>query len=182
MLAKEEQSQLLKTLEQRFKDNMKLHPEVIWDNVKSRLLKNPEKLNILNQMENTGGEPDVVSFETTTDSYIFIDCSKESPAHRRSLCYDEEALASRKKNKPSGSAEEKAKEIGVELLTQGEYKELQQLGEFDLKTSSWLQTPEYIRKLGGAIFGDRRFDTVFIYHNGAESYYAARGFRGKLVV
>ena len=182
MLAQQDQDQLLKILEQRFKDNMHLHPEVSWDDVKSRLLENPEKLNVLNQMESTGGEPNVVSLKSHSDSYIFVDCSKESPASRRSLCYDEEALASRKKNKPVGSAKAKAKEIGVELLTQEDYKKLQQLGEFDLKTSSWLQTPDHIRKLGGAIFGDRRFDTVFIYHNGAESYYAARGFRGKLIV
>ena len=182
MLAQQDQDQLLEILEQRFKDNMHLHPEVSWDEVKSKLLESSKKLNVLFRMESTGGEPNVVSFESSSGTFTFVDCIKESPADRRSLCYDEEALESRKKNKPAGSAMAKAKDIGIELLTQEEYKELQQLGEFDLKTSSWLNTPDDIRKLGGAIFGDRRFDTVFIYHNGAESYYAARGFRGKLIV
>jgi hypothetical protein len=150
--------------------------------VEKRLLENEEKISCLQRMEETGGEPDVIGFDKKTGEYIFCDCSEESPKGRRSLCYDGQALASRRENKPKGSAMDLAAELGVEILTAEEYKALQQLGEFDLKTSSWLKTPESIRKLGGAIFGDRRFDHVFIYHNGAESYYAVRGFRGTLRV
>jgi Protein of unknown function (DUF4256) len=143
---------------------------------------NPEKLWSLNEMERTGGEPDIFSHDKKTGEYIFYDCAAETPKGRRSLCYDREALDSRKENKPKGSAAEMASDIGVELLTEDQYRELQKLGEFDTKTSSWVKTPSNIRKLGGALFCDRRFDTVFVYHNGAESYYAARGFRGCLRV
>jgi len=174
--------ELLKTLKARFEKNKNRHKDIEWTKVQARLEKNTDKLWSLNEMERTGGEPDVVSFDNKTDEYIFYDCSAESPKDRRSLCYDAEALASRKEFKPKDSAFNMATTIGIELLTEGQYRELQKLGSFDLKTSSWVKTPANIRKLGGAIFCDRRYDNVFTYHNGAESYYAARGFRGVLKV
>ena len=175
----EQQLQLLKV---RFNENTNRHKDLNWNKIEEKLIANPEKLAILEQMEKTGGEPDVIGYEKETDQYIFVDCSKESPAERRSFCYDQEALDARKANKPKNSAIEAAKSIGIEILDEEQYRYLQTLGDFDTKTSSWLKTPEKIRRLGGAIFGDFRFDTVFIYHNGAESYYAARGFRGMLKV
>ena len=153
-----------------------------WAKIQARLEANPEKLWALGEMERTGGEPDVVGFEKKTGAYIFYDCSPESPKDRRSLCYDREALASRKEHKPKDNVIDMAVALGIQLLTEEEYRALQQLGDFDLKTSSWVKTPAEIRKLGGALFCDRRYNTVFVYHNGAESYYAARGFRGSLKV
>ena len=186
-LSPEQGEKLLSTLKLRFDKNMKRHKGVKWSDVEAKLNAtlsgknaNPEKLWSLNEMETTGGEPDVVAYDKKTDEYIFYDCSSESPAGRRSVCYDGEALASRKENKPKNSAMEMASAMGIEILTEEQYRELQKLGEFDTKTSSWVQTPAAIRKLGGAIFCDRRYNTVFLYHNGAESYYAARGFRGLL--
>ncbi|HMU47902.1 MAG TPA: DUF4256 domain-containing protein [Chitinophagaceae bacterium] len=173
---------LLKTLKARFEKNMNRHKEIEWANVQARLEAHPEKLWSLDNMETTGGEPDVVGFDKKTGEYIFYDCAAESPAGRRSLCYDREALNSRKEHKPKNSALDAAAEMGIELLTEEQYRELQQLGKFDTKTSSWIKTPAAIRKLGGAVFCDRRYNTVFLYHNGAESYYAARGFRGSLRV
>jgi hypothetical protein len=173
---------LLKTLKARFEKSMPRHKTISWPDVQSRLEANPEKLWSLNEMEQSGGEPDVVSHDKKTGEYIFYDCAAESPKGRRSLCYDREALNARKEAKPANSAIDLATAMGVEMLTEDQYRDLQQLGEFDLKTSSWLKTPDRIRKLGGAVFGDRRYDTVFLYHNGAESYYAARGFRGALRV
>lgn len=173
---------LIQILQKRFEKNMHRHENVKWSNIQSKLELNPEKLNILSRMEETEGEPDVLSYDTTTNEIVFFDCSAESPKGRRSLCYDVEALASRKEYKPAHSALEMAKEMGVELLDESQYRFLQQFGKFDTKTSSWLRTPEPIRKLGGAIFGDWRYGQVFIYHNGAESYYAARGFRALLKV
>jgi len=161
---------------------MRRHPGLDWTEVRAKLEASPVKLSSLSEMERTGGDPDVVAHDKKTGEYIFYDCSDESPKARRSLCYDREALDSRKENKPKGSATEMAASMGLELLTADEYRELQKLGEFDTKTSSWIKTPANIRKLGGALFCDRRFDTVFVYHNGAESYYAARGFRGVLRV
>ena len=161
---------------------MNRHKGVVWANVETKLKANAEKLWSLNAMEETGGEPDVVGVDKRTGEYIFYDCSPESPKDRRSLCYDDEALASRKEHKPADSAMNMAEEMCVDLLTEDQYRELQQLGKFDTKTSSWIKTPPEIRKLGGAIFCDRRYDHVFTYHNGAESYYAARGFRGSLRV
>lgn len=161
---------------------MERHEGLEWAKVSAKLASNDEKLSILSEMERTGGEPDVVGFDKKTGEYIFYDCSEESPKGRRSLCYDREALDSRKEHKPKHSAVGMAKEMGVELLTEEEYWEMQQLGHFDTKTSSWLKTPSDIRKLGGAIFADYRFGRVFVYHNGAESYYAARAFRGSLRV
>lgn len=181
LTAKESES-LLKTLHTRFEKNPDRHKGIDWKNVEEKLQKNPEKLFILNEMEKTGGEPDVVVFGKKSSEVIFCDCAPESPKERRSLCYDRDALDKRKQHKPKNSAIDLAKEIGIEILNEQEYQELQKLGNFDLKTSSWLQTPEAIRKLGGAIFGDKRYEHVFIYHNGAESYYAARGFRGKLII
>ena len=181
-LSSKEKEDLLHILKTRFDTNTYRHKNIKWDQVEDKLLDNPDKLWSLQQMEVTGGEPDVISYDTSSDQYLFFDCSKESPLKRRSLCYDLKAWESRKANKPKGNAEEMALEMGVELLTEAQYRELQKLGTFDSKTSSWLKTPEDIRTLGGAIFGDNRFDTVFIYHNGAESYYAARGFRGVLIV
>lgn len=179
----EDQSQkLLDTLKQRFEQNEQRHEKMGWDNVLLKLNENPENLLVLQQMEETGGEPDVIGYEAETGMFLFCDCSKESPAGRRSLCYDQEALESRKKNKPESSAVDRAAEIGIELLTEQQYRLLQTLGEFDLKTSSWLETPQEIRERGGAIFGDCRYGQVFVYHNGADSYYAARGFRGILKV
>jgi hypothetical protein len=161
---------------------MNLHKGLAWAEVQSKLEANTEKLWSLNEMERTGGEPDVVGRDKKTGEYIFYDCSEESPKARRSLCYDREALDSRKENKPKGNAVDMAAAMGVELLTEEQYRELQKLGNFDTKTSSWVKTPSAIRKLGGALFCDHRFDTVFVYHNGAESYYAARAFRGWLRV
>ena len=177
-----EQTELLTTLKARFESNMARHEGLEWAKVQTKLEANDEKLSILGEMERTGGEPDVVGFDNKTGEYIFYDCSEESPKGRRSLCYDREALESRKEHKPKHSAVGMAAEMGVELLTEEEYWELQQLGHFDTKTSSWLKTPSDIRNLGGAIFADYRFGRIFTYHNGAESYYAARAFRGKLMV
>ncbi|KAB2838394.1 MAG: DUF4256 domain-containing protein [Melioribacteraceae bacterium] len=174
--------ELLKTLQERFEKNMQRHKGIEWAKVKAKLETNIEKLWSLNEMEKTGGEPDVVGYDKKKNEYIFYDCSAESPKERRSLCYDRKALESRKEHKPKNNAVDFAEEMGVELLTEEQYRELQNLGEFDTKTSSWVQTPDEIRKLGGAIFCDRRYDHVFTYHNGAESYYAARGFRGSLKV
>ena len=181
-LSSEQRSALFSTLKARFEKNMNRHKAVEWAKVQAKLDANAEKLWSLNEMESTGGEPDVVSYDKTTDEYIFYDCSAESPKGRRSLCYDRAALESRKEFKPADSAVDMAAAMGIELLTEAQYRELQQLGTFDTKTSSWIITPADIRKLGGALFCDRRYDTVFVYHNGAESYYAARGFRGSLSV
>ncbi|PYQ43541.1 MAG: DUF4256 domain-containing protein [Acidobacteria bacterium] len=181
-LSKKQREDLLKTLKARFEQNMGRHKDVQWPNLQARLEGNPEKLWSLNEMERTGGEPDVVSHDKKTGEYIFYDCAAESPKDRRSLCYDRAALDARKENKPKGNALEMAEAIGIELLTEEQYRELQRLGNFDSKTSSWVKTPAAVRKLGGALFCDRRYDTVFVYHNGAESYYAARGFRGWLKV
>lgn len=177
-----EESIILKTLEGRFNKNIHRHKSIEWQNVASKLQLAHDKLWSLYQMEQSGGEPDVVGFDKKSDEYIFMDCSEESPKGRRSICYDKEALESRKENKPKDSAVGMAKEMGIEVLDEEQYRQLQQLGNFDLKTSSWIKTPEEIRKLGGALFCDRRYNTVFVYHNGAESYYAARGFRGLLRV
>jgi hypothetical protein len=174
--------ELLKALKARFEKNMSRHKGLEWLKVQAKLEANAEKLWSLSEMERTGGEPDVVGYDKKTGNYIFNDCSVESPNGRRSLCYDREALDGRKENKPKSSAMEMAAAMGIELLGEEEYRELQNLGEFDMKTSSWVKTPSKIRGLGGALFCDRRFDHVFIYHNGAESYYAARGFRGSLRV
>jgi hypothetical protein len=173
---------LLATLKSRFDKNMKRHKGIDWSSVEERLKAAPEKLRSLGEMERTGGEPDVVGHDKKTGEVIFVDCAAESPAGRRSACYDREALESRKENKPGGSAVDMAASMGIDLLTEEQYRELQKLGAFDLKTSSWIDTPPAIRKLGGALFCDRRYDTVFVYHNGAQSYYAARGFRGMLKV
>lgn len=181
-LSSEQREGLLKALKARFEKNMARHEGLEWANVLAKLEANTEKLWSLHEMENTGGEPDVVGHDTETDEYIFYDCSAESPKGRRSVCYDREALESRKEHKPKNSAVEMAAGMGIELLTEEQYRELQKLGNFDLKTSSWVVTPSNIRKRGGAIFCDRRYDTVFVYHNGAESYYGARGFRGSLRV
>jgi hypothetical protein len=181
-LSREQREQLLKALKVRFEKNMDRHKGLEWADAQAKLEANAEKLWSLGEMERTGGEPDVVGHDKKTGEYIFYDCSAESPNGRRSLCYDREALESRKENKPKGNAVGMASAMGIELLTEEQYRELQQLGEFDAKTSSWVKTPSAIRKLGGAIFCDRRFNTVFVYHNGAESYYAARGFRGWLRV
>ncbi|MGO9125134.1 MAG: DUF4256 domain-containing protein [Terriglobales bacterium] len=181
-LTREQREQLLRALKARFEKNMDRHQALEWDKVQARLDANAEKLWSLSEMERTGGDPDVVGNDKKTGEYIFCDCSAESPKDRRSLCYDREALDSRKENKPKGNATDMAAAMGVELLTEEQYRELQQHGEFDTKTSSWVKTPSDIRKLGGALFCDRRFDTVFVYHNGAESYYAARAFRGSLRV
>lgn len=181
-LSDEQREELLGVLEVRFEKNKGRHKGLAWAGVRARLEANPEKLWSLNEMERTGGEPDVVGHDKKSGEYIFCDCSVESPKGRRSVCYDREALDSRKEFKPKTSAVDMAAEMGIELLTEEQYRELQQLGEFDTKTSSWVRTPPAIRKLGGAVFCDRRYDTVFLYHNGAESYYAARGFRGALRV
>lgn len=182
MGAKNNYDDLLSLLQTRFESNMKRHKGLQWSEIQSKLEKNPAKLESLLQMEESGGEPDVVAFAEASGEYFFYDCSAESPKGRRSFCYDKAALDKRKENKPKNSAEEAAKTMGIEILTEEEYRFLQTLGNFDMKTSSWLKTPENIRKLGGSIFGDFRYDTVFIYHNGAESYYASRGFRGVLRV
>lgn len=181
-LSQEQTEELLGILKTRFEKNMNRHKGIKWAEVQTKLEANPEKLWSLNEMEMTGGEPDVVGIDKKTGEYIFFDCSQESPKGRRSLCYDHKALESKKEHKPKNSAIGMAAEMGIELLTEEQYHELQQLGNFDAKTSSWLKTPTEVRKLGGAIFGDWRFGRVFIYHNGAESYYAARGFRGALRV
>ena len=179
-LSSEQRSELLKTLKARFEKNMDRHKGLKWSNVEAKLEANTEKLWSLNEMESTGGEPDVVGHDKKTGEYIFYDCSAESPKGRRSICYDREALESRKEHKPKNSAVDMATAIGIELLTEEQYRELQELGEFDTKSSSWVQTPTDIRKLGGALYCDRRYNHVFVYHNGAESYYAARAFRGSL--
>lgn len=181
-LSPEQQEELLKLLKARFEKNMARHQDIEWANVQAKLVVQTEKLWSLHEMERTAGEPDVVDYDSQTDEYIFYDCSKESPKGRRSICYDREALESRKEHKPQNSAIDMAATMGIELLTEEQYRELQKIGQFDLKSSSWVVTPDNIRKLGGAIFCDRRYDTVFVYHNGAESYYAARGFRGSLRV
>jgi len=177
-----EYEKLIEILQVRFQNNMNRHKDLQWDQVARRLGQYTEKLWSLHEMEKTGGQPDVVLLDHKTGEYVFFDCSPESPLGRRSLCYDNEALASRKKNKPANSAVGMAAEMGIQLLTEGEYRELQKLGNYDQKTSNWIVTPPAIRKLGGAIFADFRYGSVFVYHNGAESYYAARGFRGLLRV
>ena len=181
-LSPEQREELLGALKARFEKNMNRHKGLEWDTVQAMLEADAEKLWSLNEMERTGGEPDVVGHDKSTGEYIFYDCSAESPKGRRSVCYDREALESRKEHKPEDNALDMAAAMGVELLTEEQYRELQNLGDFDTKTSSWVKTPPDIRKLGGALFCDRRYDTVFVYHNGAESYYAARGFRGLLKV
>jgi hypothetical protein len=181
-LSPKQREELLSALKARFEKNKNRHKSLDWAKVQAKLEANPDKLWSLHEMDKTGGEPDVVGHDKKAGEYIFYDCSAESPKGRRSLCYDREALEARKEHKPKDSAMEMAAAIGVELLTEEEYRELQKLGNFDTKTSSWVQTPSDIRKLGGAIFCDRRYNTVFVYHNGAESYYAARAFRGSLRV
>ena len=184
-LSSEQLEELLSTLKARFEKNMNRHKGIEWAKVQSRLCVikgNTEKLWSLNEMEITGGEPDVVGYDKKTGEYIFYDCSAESPKGRRSICYDHEALEKRKEHKPEDSAANMADDMGIELLTEEQYRQLQEMGNFDLKTSGWIKTPADIRKLGGALFCDRRYNTVFLYHNGAESYYAARGFRGSLRV
>ncbi len=181
-LLTEHYDNLIRTLKARFDKNIIRHKGIEWTKVEAKLLENENKLWSLNEMERTGGEPDVVGFDEATKEFIFFDCSPESPKDRRSLCYDNEALEARKENKPQGSALRMASEMGIDILNEQQYRELQKLGNFDTKTSSWLKTPSDIRKLGGAIYGDYRYATVFIYHNGAESYYAARGFRGFLKI
>jgi len=181
-LSQEQRVELLETLKARFEKNMNRHEGLEWATVQAKLEANPGKLWSLNEMEATEGEPDVVGFDENTSEYIFCDCSAESPKGRRSVCFDREALESRKKHKPENSVMDMAAAMGIELLTEEQYRELQKVGNFDMKTSSWVQTPAAIRNLGGALFCDLRYDTVFVYHNGADSYYAARGFRGLLKV
>ena len=178
----EKYEDLIKVLKTRFEKNMNRHQGMEWAKVHAKLEANSEKLQSLDEMELTGGEPDVIGYDTIAGEYIFCDCSAESPKGRRSVCFDHQALESRKEHKPQNSAAHMATDMGIELLTEEQYRELQGLGNFDMKTSSWVQTPTEIRKLGGAIFCDRRFGRVFVYHNGAESYYAGRGFRGLLKV
>jgi len=180
-LSAEQREELFLTLRGRFEKNMNRHKGIEWAKVEAKL-NSVEKLWSLDQMESTGGEPDVVGYDTTTDEYIFYDCAVESPKGRRSICYDHEALEARKEHKPENSAIQMAEDMGIDILTEEQYRGLQKLGKFDMKTSSWVETPADIRKLGGALFCDRRYETVFVYHNGAESYYAARGFRGSLRV
>lgn len=182
VLKEEHQKELIDLLQSRFEKNTSRHKDLDWQKIQAKLESNPAKLWSLNEMERTGGEPDVVGYDKKSDEYLFYDCSAETPADRRSYCYDREALDKRKANKPANCAIDVAVEMGIELLTEEEYRQLQQLGKFDLKTSSWIKTPEAIRKLGGALFCDRRYDQVFVYHNGADSYYAARAFRGSLRV
>lgn len=182
ILTSDQRENLINTLKKRFEENKHRHKGIEWQQVLAKLEADPEKLWVLHKMEHTGGEPDVVGYDEQTGEYLFIDCSPQSPVGRRSLCYDREARLSRKEHQPAGSAEEMAAAIGIELLTEEQYRQLQALGEFDTKTSSWIKTPEAIRTLGGALFCDRRYNHVFTYHNGAESYYAARGFRGILRV
>jgi hypothetical protein len=179
-LSPEQREELLGALKARFEKNMNRHKDLEWPKVQEKLEANPEKLWSLNEMERTGGEPDVVGHDNKTGEYIFCDCAAESPKGRRSVCYDREALEARKEHKPKNNAVDMAASVGIELLMEEQYRELQEMGNFDTKTSSWVKTPSGIRKLGGAIFCDRRYDHVFVYHNGAESYYAARGFRGSL--
>ncbi|WP_322509700.1 DUF4256 domain-containing protein [Anaerolinea sp.] len=181
-LSTEQRETLLKTLKERFAKHMHRHPGLDWEAVQARIETYPEKVWSLYEMERTGGEPDVIGVDETTGEILFCDCSPESPAGRRSLCYDRAAWEARKENKPAGSVMEMAEAMGIELLTKEQYRALQRLGEFDTKTSSWVKTPAAIRQLGGALFCDRRYNTVFVYHNGADSYYAARGFRGLLRV
>ncbi len=182
VLSAEQREELLAVLKARFETHMNRHRGLEWASVQARLEANPEKLWSLYEMERTGGEPDVVGYDAETGEYIFYDCSPESPAGRRSLCYDREALEARKEHKPESSAIDMAAAMGIELLTEEQYRELQELGDFDTKTSSWLKTPPEIRKLGGALFADRRYGRVFVYHNSAPSYYSSRGFRGSLRV
>ncbi|WP_262248297.1 DUF4256 domain-containing protein [Parapedobacter soli] len=177
-----QQDELLRILEERFEKNMDRHKGYQWSKIEAKLEASPQKLWSLDEMETTGGEPDVIGQDKKTGEYLFVDCSAESPKGRRSICYDHDALESRKTHKPADSAVGMANEMGIDLLTEEQYHVLQQLGNFDTKTSSWLKTPSTVRELGGAIFGDRRFGRIFIYHNGAESYYGARGFRGILSV
>lgn len=181
-LSPEQQTELISILKTRFAKNMNRHKDIEWADVQVKLEAAAEKLWSLNEMEITGGEPDVVAFDKNTDEYVFYDCVAESPKGRRSVCYDHEALEARKEYKPANSAVAMAADMGIELLNEEQYRELHKLGKFDAKTSSWIKTPAGIRKLGGAIFADYRYETIFIYHNGAESYYAARGFRGALRV
>jgi hypothetical protein len=181
-LSSEQREVLIQALKARFENNMNRHQGIDWINVQDKLEAHSEKLWSLHEMEGTGGEPDVVDYDNKTGEYIFVDCSAESPKGRRSICYDREALDSRKEHKPENSAIDMASAMGIEILTEEQYRKLQKIGNFDKKTSSWVSTPASIRKLGGAIFCDRRYDTVFMYHNGAESYYGARGFRGSLRV
>ncbi len=182
MLSSVQAKELFNVLKTRFEKNRNRHQGIEWNKVQAKLEVNPEKCWSLNEMEKTGGEPDVVAFDKKSGEYTFVDCCSESPKDRRSICYDQKALESRKENKPKNSALGMAEEIGIEILDEKEYRALQQLGNFDAKTSSWIHTPDTIRKLGGALFADYRYATVFVYHNGAESYYAVRGFRGKLIV
>lgn len=179
-LIREQIDELLNVLKARFEKNMSRHQNIKWEDVFKKISGDSDKIWSLNEMENTGGEPDVIEYDEKTDEYIFYDCSSETPVGRRNVCYDNEALESRKKFKPEDSAVNMAKKMGIKILNEEEYKKLQGLGKFDLKTSSWIETPIEIRKLGGAIFGDRRYNRVFIYHNGADSYYGVRGFRGSL--
>jgi len=181
-LPQEQRNELIRLLQSRFGKNMLRHKGLIWNQIHARLEVHPDKLWSLNEMERTGGEPDVVGYDQKTDEYIFYDCSAESPKGRRSVCFDREGLESRKEHKPENNAVDMAAAMGIELLTEEQYRELQELGDFDTKTSSWVKTPTGIRKLGGALFCDRRYDHVFVYHNGAESYYGVRGFRGSLRV
>ncbi|RUT68721.1 DUF4256 domain-containing protein [Flavobacterium cupreum] len=181
-LSKDQQEALLTVLQKRFEENTHRHKDLDWNKIQSKLEANPQKLGSLDEMERTEGEPDVIGYDKKTDEYIFVDCAPESPKGRRSICYDHEALEKRKENKPKDSAINMAEEMGIEILSEEQYRELQQLEKFDTKTSSWIKTPADIRKLGGALFSDFRYNTVFVYHNGADSYYAARGFRGMLKV
>ena len=181
-LSPEQRKELLSTLKARFEKNMNRHKGLEWANVQAKLEADTRKLWSLNEMERTDGEPDVVGYDRVTGKFIFYDCSAESPKGRRSVCYDREALESRKEHRPDNNAIDMAAAMGIEILTEEQYRELQELGNFDIKTSSWVKTPVNIRRLGGAIFCDRRYDTIFVYHNGAESYYSARGFRGSLRV
>jgi hypothetical protein len=182
IISQAQQEELIAVLKARFEKNKNRHPALEWEEVPAKLEANPKKLWSLHEMERTGGEPDVVDYDSTTGEFIFFDCAAESPAGRRSICYDREGLESRKENRPENSAVDLAMEMGIDMLTEEQYRHLQRLGKFDKKTSSWLQTPEPIRKHGGAIFGDFRYEHVFVYHNGAQSYYAARAFRGSLRV
>jgi hypothetical protein len=181
-LSSDQQEEILSVLEARFENNLNRHKGIEWDKVRTKLLANPEKIWSLDEMERTEGEPDVVGFDEKKGEYIFYDCSAESPKGRRSICYDHEALEKRKEHKPINSAVNMAAEMGIEILTEEQYRELHKLEKFDAKTSSWIVTTPEIRKLGGALFADFRYNTVFVYHNGADSYYAARGFRGSLRV
>ncbi len=181
-LSKEEQKNIIDVLQVRFKENPSRHKGILWEHVEKKIVAHPQKLWSLREMEKTGGEPDVIGFDKKKGEYIFYDCSPESPKGRRSLCYDASAQKGRKEHAPEDNALDMASRMGIEVLTEEQYRKLQKLGIFDTKTSSWVQTPSEIRKLGGALFCDRRYDTVFVYHNGADSYYAARGFRGELRV